>query len=83
MPHFLDICVALIAVELAIVVVVLAVALVKIGQAAKAVEVLAYRIEDRVAGFGRWTNAGLVSGLEGVARFLGGFFGARRRGVKP
>ncbi len=79
MSNALTICVAIIALELAIVVVVLAVALVKIGQAAKAVEVLAYRIEDRVAGFGRWTSSGMFSGLEGVARFLGGFLGARRR----
>ena len=75
METLIAVCLAVIAVELSVLVVVLIITLLQIKKAAQAVEVLTYRVDQQVASFGEavrsgWMNLfGTVLNL--ASRYLG------------
>lgn len=75
MDTFIAVCLALIVVELAVMIAVFAVAMVKVRDAASAVEVAAYRVDQEVQGFGESMREGWVSSLKNILslgfKFLG------------
>ena len=58
MDTFIAVCLALIVIELAVMIAVFAVAMMKIRDAAQAVEVAAYRVDQQVASFGESLSSG-------------------------
>ena len=67
MDTFIAVCLALIVVELAIMIAVFSLAMVKVRDAAQAVEIAAYRVDQEVAGFGASMRSGWVESLKSVA----------------
>jgi hypothetical protein len=66
MDTFIAVCLALIVVELAVMIAVFAVAMVKVRDAAQAVEVAAYRVDQEVQSFGDSMRTGWVSSLKSI-----------------
>ncbi|MBI4377343.1 MAG: hypothetical protein HY549_12960 [Elusimicrobia bacterium] len=75
MMTFIAVCIAVIAVELGILIVALAFAVFRIQKTARAVEIVAFRLEDRLLNFGSniWMRA-----LQGAASVAGGLWKSRR-----
>jgi O-glycosyl hydrolase len=70
MDTFIAVCLALIVVELAVMIAVFAVAMLKVRDAASAVEVAAYRVDQEVSSFGAAMRSGWVSALMSAATLL-------------
>ena len=66
MDTFIAVCLALIVIELAVMIAVFAVAMLKVRDAAQAVEVAAYRVDDEVSQFGASLRSGWGSALKSV-----------------
>jgi hypothetical protein len=66
MDTFIAVCLALIVVELAVVIGVFAVAMLRVRDAAQAVEVAAYRMDKEVQTFGESMRTGWAQALKGV-----------------
>lgn len=66
MDTFIAVCLALIVVELGIMIAVFAVAMVKVRDAAQAVEVAAYRVDQEVLTLGESMRSGWMSALKSV-----------------
>ena len=66
MDTFIAVCLALIVVELAIVIGVFAVAMLRVRDAAQAVEVAAYRVDREVQTFGESMRTGWAQTLKGM-----------------
>ena len=64
MDTFIAVCLALIVVELAVMIAAVAVAMIKVRDAAQAVEVAAYRVDQEVSSFGASMRSGWVSALK-------------------
>jgi len=75
METLIAVCLAVIAVELSILVVVLIITLLQIKKAAQAVEVLTYRVDQQVASFGEAVRSGWMhlfgTILNLASRYLG------------
>lgn len=79
MMTFVAVCLGLITLELGILIVGLLVAILRVRQAAQAVEVLAYRVEEQVLTFGNGMRSGWFKALQAGASLVGGLWTARRR----
>lgn len=66
MDTFIAVCLGLIVVELAVMIAVFAVAMLRVRDAASAVEVAAYRVDQEVQTFGESMRSGWVSALKGA-----------------
>ena len=66
MDTFIAVCLALIVVELGVMIAVFAVAMVKVRDAAQAVEVAAYRVDQEVLTLGESMRSGWMSALKNV-----------------
>ena len=66
MDTFIAVCLALIVVELAVMIAVLAAAMVKVRNAAQAVEIAAYRVDQEVSSLGASMRSGWVSSLKSL-----------------
>ena len=77
---FIDVCLALIVIELGVAVAFLAYTLVKVQKTASAVEVLAYRVDDQVDQFGTRLKSSWMRTIEAAGSFFGGYSRGRRRG---
>ena len=64
MDTFIAVCLALIVVELAVMIAVFSLAMIKVRDAAQAVEVAAYRVDQEVSSFGASLRDGWVSALK-------------------
>ena len=75
METLIAVCLAVIAVELSVLVVVLIITLLQIKKAAQAVEVLTYRVDQQVASFGEAVRSGWMilfgTVLKLASRYLG------------
>ena len=75
MEIIIAVCLAVIAVELSVLVVVLIITLLQIKKAAQAVEVLTYRVDQQVASFGEAVRSGWLhlfgTALNLASRYLG------------
>lgn len=80
MNTFIAVCLGLITLELGVLIVVLIAALLKIRQAAQAVEVLSYRLEEGVGEISSTLSSGWLKILPAAATFLGGWWSGRKRG---
>jgi hypothetical protein len=74
METFMAVCLALIVLELGIMIVVFSVAMVKVRDAAQAVEIAAYRVDQEVSSFGSTLRGGWVSALKSVFTLVGSKF---------
>lgn len=66
MDTFIAVCLALIVLELGIMIAVFAVAMIRVKDAAQAVEVAAYRVDQEVQTFGESMRTGWVQTLKGL-----------------
>ena len=66
MDTFIAVCLALIVVELAVMIGVFAMAMLRVRDAAQAVEVAAYRVDQQVQTFGEAINSGWAQTLKGI-----------------
>ena len=66
MDTFIAVCLALIVLELAVVIGVFAVAMLRVRDAAQAVEVAAYRVDEEVQTFGESMRTGWGQALKGL-----------------
>lgn len=66
MDTFIAVCLGLIVVELAVMIGVFAAAMLRVRDAAKAVEVAAYRVDQEVQTFGESLRSGWISALKNV-----------------
>ncbi|HEX4047758.1 MAG TPA: hypothetical protein VH309_07990 [Elusimicrobiota bacterium] len=66
MDTFIAVCLALIVVELAVMIGVFAAAMLRVRDAAQAVEVAAYRVDQEVQTFGESLRSGWVAALKNV-----------------
>ena len=66
MDTFIAVCLALIVLELAVMIGVFAVAMLRVRDAAQAVEVAAYRVDEQVHTFGESLRTGWAQALKGV-----------------
>ena len=66
MDTFIAVCLGLIVVELAVMIAVFAVAMLRVRDAASAVEVAAYRVDQEVQSFGESMRSGWASALKNV-----------------
>ncbi|MFI5362489.1 MAG: hypothetical protein ACHQ49_11010 [Elusimicrobiota bacterium] len=66
MDTFIAVCLALIVVELAVMIAVFAVAMLRVRDAAQAVEVAAYRVDQQVQTFGETMRSGWGAALKSV-----------------
>jgi len=73
---FIAVCVGLITLEFGIVAAFLIVTLFKLQRTARAVEILAYRLEDQVSSIGSTLKSGW---WQTVLSFVGGWWTARKR----
>jgi O-glycosyl hydrolase len=64
MDTFIAVCLGLIVVELAVMIAVFAVAMLRVRDAASAVEIAAYRVDQEVQTFGESMRSGWVSALK-------------------
>lgn len=74
MDTFIAVCLALIVIELAVVIAVFAVAMLKVRDAASAVEVAAYRVDDEVSQIGESMRSGWGTALKSVVSLGMQFF---------
>jgi len=74
MTTFIAVCLALIVVELAVMIAVFSVAMLKVRDAAQAVEVAAYRVDQEVLTFGESMRSGWVATLKNLAGVAVQFF---------
>ena len=74
METFIAVCLALIVLELAVMIAVFAAAMVKVKDAAQAVEVAAYRVDQEVLGFGQSLRSGWGSAIQTVVNAGLAFF---------
>ena len=66
METFIAVCLALIVVELAVMIAVFSLAMVKVRDAAQAVEITAYRVDQEVQSFSSSLQTGWVSSLKSI-----------------
>ena len=66
MDTFIAVCLALIVLELAVMIGVFAVAMLRVRDAAQAVEVAAYRVDQEVQTFGESMRSGWVGALKNI-----------------
>ena len=66
MDTFIAVCLALIVLELAVMIAVFAVAMIKVRDAAQAVEVAAYRVDQEVLTFRESMRSGWMTGLKSL-----------------
>jgi hypothetical protein len=66
MQTFIAVCLALIVAELAVMIAVFVAAMIKVRDAASAVEVAAYRVDQEVQSFGSSMRSGWMSALKGL-----------------
>jgi hypothetical protein len=78
MTTFIGVCLAIIAIELAILIAGLLMAAMHISRAARAIETLAYRIEENVQHVGDGLRSGWMKTLGIAARMAGGFWSGRK-----
>lgn len=64
MDTFIAVCLGLIVVELAVMIAVFAIAMLRVRDAASAVEIAAYRVDQEVQSFGETMRSGWVSALK-------------------
>lgn len=76
MTTFIAVCLALIVLELAVMIAVFCVAMLKVKDAAQAVEVAAYRVDEEVLTFGQSLRTGWGSALKSVVSVALQFFRA-------
>jgi hypothetical protein len=74
MDTFIAVCLALIVVELGVMIAVFAVAMIRVKDAAQAVEVAAYRVDQEVQTFGETMRTGWVQALKSVVSIGMRFF---------
>lgn len=74
MDTFIAVCLALIVVELAVMIAVFAVAMIKVRDAAQAVEIAAYRVDQEVQTLGESMRAGWISSLKNLVSVGMAFF---------
>ncbi|MDE2144161.1 MAG: hypothetical protein KGL74_06725 [Elusimicrobia bacterium] len=74
MDTFIAVCLALIVVELAVMIAVFAVAMIKVRDAAQAVEIAAYRVDQEVQTFGESMRVGWISSLKNLVSIGMRFF---------
>jgi hypothetical protein len=74
MDTFIAVCLGLIVVELAVMIGVFAVAMLRVRDAAQAVEVAAYRVDQEVQGFSETLHSGWAKALKGIVSVGLGFF---------
>lgn len=79
MTTVIAVCLVIITVELGILIVALVIASLRMRDAARAIEVLAYRVEEQVLSFGNGMRSGWMKALQTGASLVGSFVGARRR----
>lgn len=70
MNIFIAVCLAILVVEMSVLVVVLTVVLLQIRKTSQAVEVLAYRVDQQVAGFGELIRSGWMQALQTTLRII-------------
>ena len=78
MSTFIAVCLALIVLELAVLLAFFVVALVKMRDAAQAVEVAAYRVDQEVLSFGQSLRSGWVPAIRTLASGAVRMFASRR-----
>jgi hypothetical protein len=66
MDTFIAVCLGLIVVELAVMIAVFAIAMLRVRDAASAVEVAAYRVDQEVQTFGESMRTGWAQALKGI-----------------
>jgi len=66
MDTFIAVCLGLIVLELAVMIAVFAVAMVKVRDAAQAVEIAAYRVDQEVSNLGESMRSGWITGLKSM-----------------
>jgi hypothetical protein len=66
MDTFIAVCLALIVLELAVMIAVVTVAMAKVRDAAQAVEVAAYRVDQEVNSLGESMRSGWITGLKSL-----------------
>jgi hypothetical protein len=66
MDTFIAVCLGLIVVELAVMIAVFAIAMLRVRDAASAIEVAAYRVDQEVQTFGESMRTGWAQALKGV-----------------
>ncbi len=74
MQTFIAVCLGLITLELGIAITAFALAMCKVGKAAQAVEVLAYRVDQQVEGFSATVRSGWFQGAQTVLGLVGRFW---------
>ena len=74
MDTFIAVCLALIVIEIGVMMAAVVFVAVKLKKSAEAVEVLAYRVEDKVASF----RTGWIHALQGAASLVSGLMAGRR-----
>jgi hypothetical protein len=70
MTTFIAVCLALIVIELAVMIAVFSAAMLKVRDAAQAVEVVAYRVDQEVSSFGESVRSGWGQTLKGIFSVL-------------
>jgi hypothetical protein len=75
METLIAVCLSVIVVELGILVVALIITLLQIKKAARAVEVLTYRVDQQVASFGEAVHSGWLNVFGAVLKLAGRCFG--------
>ena len=73
------ICLGLIVVELAVALIFFVLAILHVRQAARAVEVLTYRVDEEVDHFGGVLRSGWMRSLQAFASVAAGFWTGRRK----
>ncbi|OGR84170.1 MAG: hypothetical protein A3J74_09195 [Elusimicrobia bacterium RIFCSPHIGHO2_02_FULL_57_9] len=76
MTTFIAVCLGLITLELAILIVALLLAFLRVRSASKAVEIVAYRLEEKIV---RFSSNAWMRALQGAVSVAGGFLRGRRR----
>lgn len=71
--------VVVIAVEIALILAAVLVAVHRLARAADSLEVLAYRVESEVEGIGQTLRSGWMSSLQTALGLIGGFFAGREK----
>ncbi len=74
MMTFIAVCMGLLVLEIGLILAAVVYLVLRVSKTSQAVEVLAYRIEDRVSSF----KTGWISALQGAGGLLSGWLGARR-----
>ncbi|MDE2039899.1 MAG: hypothetical protein KGO96_09255 [Elusimicrobia bacterium] len=74
MTTFIAVCMGLLVLEIGLILAAVLFLTLRVKNSAKAVEVLAYRIEDQVLS----VRSGWGKALQSVASFLGGYFSGRK-----